>query len=286
MRERPLSQNIIKPDDPILQYVTNRWSRRVVQPMLITLLITSLYAAIVTLFSLIFSEPAWLYMPIFCFFVVLEGILTTLWLEHPNQRVTDNLAYRGAELIVIILVTRLFTWSIGNSFPDWTLYQDYLSNPLLLMSDNLFFFGLLTLILAWVRSISITITFSQLSVNWVEANFYLKPQRERNEDERPFQHNRTLLVKFYFSQWIGGGIFLAFCATISTFDLTPLFTGFNVFAMTRLGLQPTILIAMLVYFLTGFLLMSQAKLQAINDSWLHRGMSKSKRIDKIWHRSS
>ncbi len=106
-----------------------------------------------------------------------------------------------------------------------------------------------------------------------------------NPDQRPFQYNRTLLVKTYFSQWIGGGIFLALCATITTFDLTSPIKGFNIFAMTRLGLQPIVLIAILVYFLAGFLLMSQAKLEVNNAHWLHSGMTKSSRVEKNWHRS-
>ncbi len=286
MTERPLSQHILEPDDPVLQYVTNRWSRHVVQPLLITLLVTSLFTAIATILSLVFSTPDWLYMPILCFVIVLEGVFTSLWLQHPNQRITDNLAYRAAELVVIILVTRLFTWTISNSFPNWQLYLTFLRNPLLLFLDPLFVLGIIFIVAAWVRGISLTITFSLLAVDWAEANYYLKPQRERNDDQRPFQYNRTLLVKTYFSQWIGGGIFLALCATITTFDLTSSIKGLNIFAMARLGLQPMVLIAILVYFLAGFLLMSQAKLQANNAHWLHTGMTKSSRIEKNWHRSS
>ena len=228
----------------------------------------------------------WLYMPALCFFVVLEGIFTTLWLQQPNQRITDNLAYRGAELVVILLVTRLFTWVISIDYPDWRLISDYLEHPWLLFSDPLFIIGAVLIILSWIRSMTLTLTFSALAIDRAEAAYYLKPQRERNDDQRPFQHNRSKIVHLFFMQWIWGGIFLAICATVTTFDIREFADGFNLFSMTRLGLQPSVLMAILGYFLAGFLLMSQAKLQTLNAQWLHSGMTKSKKIEKNWYRTS
>jgi len=60
----------------------------------------------------------------------------------------------------------------------------------------------------------------------------------------------------------------------------------NPFAMARLGLQPLILMALIVYFLSGFLLMSQARLQMASANWLHNDVTTSKRVEKNWHRNS
>ena len=274
-----------EPENPVLQYVTNRWSRHVVQPLLITIMITSLFAVFAVIASLIFSETIWLYMILLCFFMVLEGVATTLWLQRPSQRITDNMAYRSAELVVILLLTRLFTWFIADSFPDWHLYLDYLRKPLILFSDPIFFLGVLFIFAAWVRGIDLTMTFSRLAVDRSEAIYYLTPKRERTEDQRPFPANRAIMVHLFFRQWIFGGVVLTFGAAISTFDLPQLATH-SVFSITRLGLQPAVLLALIAYFLSGFLLMSQARLQTASARWLHTDVIPSKRVEKNWHRYS
>lgn len=275
-----------EPEDPVLPYVTHRWSRHVVQPLLITLLVSSLFAAVAAIFAILFSTAIWLYMPVLCFFVVLEGIYTSLWLQHPNQRITDNLAYRAAELVVIVLATRIFTWVITGDFPDWHLYLDYLRHPLSLFSDLIFILGTLFIVFAWVRGLDLAITFSSLAIDRAEAAYYSTPKRERSEDQRPFRRSRSHTIRTFFKQWIWGGVFLAFCVALSTFDLPQLRTVSNPFAITRLGLQPLVLMAILVYFLAGFLLMSQAKLQAVNARWLQNGVVTSRRVERNWHRNS
>jgi hypothetical protein len=54
----------------------------------------------------------------------------------------------------------------------------------------------------------------------------------------------------------------------------------------RLGLHPTMLTALLLYFLLGFWLLSQARLAAMRVRWLADGVSAAPAITRTWHRTS
>ena len=56
--------------------------------------------------------------------------------------------------------------------------------------------------------------------------------------------------------------------------------------MSHLGLQPALLIAMLLYFGVGFWLLSQAKLMEMNARWLVNNITKDEQMERTWQRSS
>lgn len=283
MTDKSANQEV---SDNVLRFITNRWSRRVVQPILIALLNTSLFIALAVVIFIVTGNNAWLQMPFLVFILMLEGVYTTLWLHHPSQRITDNMAYRAAELVVIVLITRVFTWIISGTLPDIQLYETYLRRPFLLFSGTLFVLGVCLIVSVWVRSIDLTITFITLSIDQGEASYYLSPKLRRSEDGRPFQLDRSTLVRSFFRQWIWGGVLLAILAAMSTFDLPQLENWNRVFSLARLGLMPEMLLALLVYFLSGFLLLSQARLAAVNARWLHDGVTKHGEVERSWHRYS
>lgn len=47
-------------DDPRLAFITNKWSRTLVQPLLISFMITALLSALLVLFELISQDDIWL----------------------------------------------------------------------------------------------------------------------------------------------------------------------------------------------------------------------------------
>lgn len=281
-----MSENTNPPTENALAFVTNRWSRRFVQPLLIGLMVTAVFTAVCVLLFILTGDGAWLVMPLLCFVLVLEGVYTTLWLQHPNQRITDNLAYRAAEVVVIVLICRLFTWVIGGDLPDWRLYEEYLRRPFALFSGMLFVVGTPLILAAWSQAINTMGIFTELAVDEGEAVYFLTPKRERDDDARPFQLDRSRLVVDFFRQWVAGGVLLVLLAAMSTFDLPQLEDWNNILQLARMGMMPHMLTALLVYFISGFLLLSQARLAAINGRWLHDGVMKSHTVERNWHRYS
>ena len=274
-------------NESALNYVTNKWSQQVVQPILIALLTTGLLTAVAVLLVIFTANNNWLRLPLLSFFITLEGIFTTLWLKHPEQRKIERIVYRAAELMVILLMTRLYTWFAGGIFPQWRLIATYLAEPFTFFADALFLVGVVLIILAWERGLTIARIFFQLSIDIGEASYYLLPKRERlMEDKRPFQRNRIGLINLFFKHWVIGAIILAGLAALSTFELTQIPTATSFFALGRLGLRPAMLYALLIYFLAGFLLLSQARLAAANARWLRDGVVKQPQVERSWHRVS
>ncbi|HEX6383677.1 MAG TPA: DUF4129 domain-containing protein [Anaerolineae bacterium] len=273
-------------DAEYLSFVTNTWSRTVVQPFLIALLITSLFTGILVLLDVLMPGRQWLSLSFFCLFVTLEGIYTTLWLNHPNRRLLNRLAYRTAELVVIIILLRLYTWVVTGNWPDLLPLQVFLRSPFVLFAGLLFLAGSVIVALAWQRALEVSEVFALLSIDRAEADYYSLPPHEREWSARPLRVDRGPLVTTFFQQWIWGGIILAVCTALSTLDFRVMVAADNPFAIVRLGLPPAMLAALMIYFLSGFLLLSQARLAAMNARWLNDGVVKSRRVERSWHRSS
>ncbi|MCP5094263.1 MAG: DUF4129 domain-containing protein [Chloroflexi bacterium] len=276
----------VEDNEVALRYVTNRWSRRVVQPILIALFVSSLLAGVVIILSNFMAAREWVYLPFLGFVVALESVYTVLWLEHPNQRITDNVAYHAAEIVVIFLVTRLFTWFIAGNFPDITQFEAFLRSPLLLFTDQLFWFALFLNVLVWGRALSLSLVFSRLAIDVGEATYFLVPKNKRLEDQRPFLLNRIGIVGDFFRQWVAGGIVLAILATASTIDLPAFSISESIFSIARLGMPTEMLLTLLIYFVSGLLLLSQGRLAAANARWLRDGVTKSAKVERAWHRYS
>ncbi|WP_420643088.1 DUF4129 domain-containing protein [Candidatus Leptofilum sp.] len=274
---------LLSVDDPRLAFITNRWSRTLIQPLLISLLITALGSAVLVLIEIITRSDSWLPYSLFLFLVTLEGCYTSIWLQQPDRRLLNHTAYRAAELFLLTLLLRLFTWTIFDSWPAIADIPDMLGQPLLYLVDNSFIVsGILTLF-AWERAISLGATFSRLSIDLAEVHYYTMPQKERVASDKPIRTNRGAIVVSFFQQWVGGALLLAIVTAMSNFDVVDIYRGSSL-ALARQGLRPELLLFLLVYFLAGFSLLSQAQLAAMNARWLINGATRTGHVEKSWHR--
>ena len=272
-------------DDQSVAYVTNRWSFHVVQPILIACLSTSLLAAIVVVIQFVISDEALLRTVPLLFLITLEGIYTNRWLAQPHQRSLNRLAYRGAELMFIFISARLFSWIAFGNWPSLNLFLDYLRNPGLLLFEGHFIFTLVMTLLAWGLGIGYANLFADLAISEIEALHFLTPKNQRSEDNKPFQLNRSGLVQIFFTQWLWGGTILILLTAISTIDLPNAVSDFTL-NVTRLGIKPAMLWALIIYFVSGFLLLSQGRLTAQTARWLRSGTTKTIEVERSWYRNS
>lgn len=97
-------------------FVTQQWSRKVVQPVLILLSVASLFTGILSVSRLFDSPLPWMALIPLLSVAAVESIYTTLWLATAHTR-SDRLSFRAAELLMLILFVRLFTWTITGSWP-------------------------------------------------------------------------------------------------------------------------------------------------------------------------
>jgi hypothetical protein len=269
-----------------LAYVTNRWSRTVAQPILITVMFTAFIAGPLTVLQQIMPAAPWqAFTPIF-FFLILETVYTTLWLKRPTQRGLNNLAYRAAELLIFVVLTRLLTWGFTNSWPSLEMWQSFLFEPITFFADGFFLVIVIAVFLVWQMTIQITYLFMELALDRAEAAYYAAAFGKHQLDTRPDITDRGRLVASFLHQWLFGGLVLVICAALSTFDLLEPAAGRSLFSIGRLSLPRQLLLSLVFYFLAGFLLLSQGRLALLNARWLINGVQKNERLERSWYRFS
>ncbi len=267
-------------------FTTHLWSRRVTQPILISVSITSLFTGVIEISQVTKSTTPWMSLAFLFLFVSLEGVYTNLWLESPNRRSLDRLTYRAAEVLVIAIIVRLFTWTTSGTWPQLRFLPNYLLSPLALFDDSFFLIGLFLSLLVWHRSVHLGNIFGLLAIDRAEEAYYSDPPGKRQAGNQPIPINRSRMVMAFFQQWIGGAVILIICTAITTINFSEVAEPARFRAITRLELRPEVLAMLLVYFISGLMLLSHARLAAMNARWLMSGTVKNNHVDRSWHRNS
>lgn len=268
-----------------LPYVTNERSRRIIQPLLISGMVTAFFTAVIVVVQLFIEDVPLLRIVPLLWLLTLEGMYTMQWLYLPDQRKLDRIAYRAAELMLIFLTVRLYTWAIFGNWPDMRLFLDYLKNPSLLLFNEELVGTLILALLAWGMALGIARLFQDLAISEWEARYFLTPKKERTEDQRPFLFNRLAMIETFYVQWLWAGALMLFFSAVSTIDLPAATRDFTL-NVTRLNLNPALLFALIVYFVTGLLLVSQGRLIAKTARWLREGVVTDAAVEESWYRNS
>lgn len=275
-----------QPPEAWMAYVTNRWSRTVAQPLLITIMFTAFIVGPLTVLQLIVPALPWRAFNYVFFLLILEIVYTTLWLQQPRQRGLNHLAYRAAELLVFIVLMRLLAWAFTGSWPDLETWKTFLFEPLMIFIDGLFFGTTIALIVVWQMVIQTTQLFGELALDQAEAAYYARTFDGHGLETRPTITDRGKLIALFLQQWLVGGLILVVCAALSTFDLQDSAAIRSFFGIGRLPLPQQMLLSLIFYFLAGFLLLSQGRLALLNARWLINGVQKNERLERSWYRFS
>lgn len=275
-----------QPPEAWMAYVTNRWSRTVAQPLLITIMFTAFIAGPLTVLQLIVPALPWRAFNYVFFLLILEIVYTTLWLQQPGQRGLNHLAYRAAELLVFIVLMRLLAWAFTGSWPDLETWKTFLFEPLMIFVDGLFLGTTIALIVVWQMVIQTTRLFGELALDQAEAAYYARTFDGHGLETRPTITDRGKLIALFLQQWLFGGLILVVCAALSTFDLQDSAAIRSFFGIGRLPLPQQMLLSLIFYFLTGFLLLSQGRLALLNARWLINGVQKNEQLERSWYRFS
>ncbi len=270
-------------------YATPTQTRHLTQPLFIALLVTALCAAPLTLIDITIPWLPWMLLLGLIFLVALESVYTTFWLAHPDRRLLARTNYRLAELGVLLVITRLFAFVAGGrGLPTLETFRLYLHEPLTFFSDGYFLLGALLVFVAWQLAIAHARIFQQLAISAEEAAFYSLPPHEqkRRIEDRPIRTRRADLMAAFFRRWVWGGVVMIVATAVTTIELTQLNTATNPLALARLGLRPSLVMALLLYFLAGLWLLSQARLQVMNARWLINHVDKEMLVEQRWQRSS
>lgn len=261
------------------------WQEKYLQPVVIALLILAMFSGPVVLLEIIFPNSPWQFLPWLTVLISAEGIMTTRWLAVTERKV-NKFVYRTAEITVILLFVRLFTWLFVVDLPTGNDLEGFLFEPSTFI-DPIYFIFVLLLLLAWYQTITMTQIFAGLQLDFEELRYYSKSGFERYKLERPLPKDRKALLGDFFKQWITGGLITGILATLTTFDLSGLSgSGVEVRTVGRLGLRPVMLGALLAYFIGGLWLAGQGQLAVLRSRWLRQDTRLDEKMSRTWNRAS
>lgn len=283
------SHRRVSPPGRRLTFRVDPLTRRFVRPLLIALLATSVAIAMLAILRITSPGTAWLWLAPLCFLCALEGAYTSIWLNHPNSRGVERGAYRAAELLLLLVLIRIYTWIVfDQGIPSPDEMRLFLTAPLALLTVGGFLSASLVSLTAWWLAASISRIFAQLDVSYEELNFYtLSPAEQMDRaDDRPIQIARDELQGQYLRTWLTVGMFMVLAAASSTYEVNELATVTNPFEITRLGLSGAMLYGLLIYLLSGLWLLSHSRLLRMNALWLIDGVSLEANLERGWQRSA
>lgn len=277
------------PQKATIEPLTSRaWNRFVTRPLLLALMATALVVGIVLILQIIRPQRPWHLLLLLSFLAAVEGVYTTLWLHHPDRVAVPKFTYRVAELVFILALFRFIAWAVVGNFPDLEKLNTYILAPLSFFDSDFFTVGIFLILFTWQRGITLSAIFSDLAITRSEAIFYGLESGPTSglQDSEPLRINRSQLVANFFRQWIWGGVLIILLAAVTTYDLGEAEGLRTLLTGTRLGLAPEMLITMLIYFLAGFWLLSQARLMVMRARWMANRVQKTRPVERSWRRSS
>lgn len=260
------------------------------QPALIAAVVTAWAMGPIVVLRLLVPSDAWEPMGPVIFIVCLEAILTSAWLAGSDRRMS-TLAYRAAEFTVIVIALRFLTWLLAGGLPDSSAIRNYVLNPLAICDLGFVAYTFVALI-AWSRSATFGAIFAGLRPDPVEVAYFSTPPSERGQFgiEAINLTDRTQLAGNFLREWIFGAFFLILFAVLATFELSGLEEAVsgsvNLRNIGRLGLPPEMLTALLVYFMGGLWLATQARISVMQARWMAEGVAVDAIIVKRWYRGS
>jgi hypothetical protein len=138
--------------------------------------------------------------------------------------------------------------------------------------------------LAWHRASVVTDIFYRLALSPGELAYDSERRsggfwRMAHLPERVLV-SRADLVEQYVTQWLVGGVFLALFAAATRVRISG-GLSINVLSM---GIPPQMAVAVVLYFLIGLVLLSQARLAVLRAQWLMDGVEMPERLPTRWGR--
>lgn len=260
--------------------------RELLLPCLLAAMTTALLTGGIVFLNQATGDTPWHYLYPAVFLIALETIFTHRWLNLPQQRLLNKISYRLAEFLVIALLLRLLTWLLLGGLPTLAQWRGYLLAPSSFI-DPVYFVYLLFAIITLFQAGRLADIFHHLALSQNEIAYYTMSDHARmmSAHEQPPLTNRAALREQFFQIWLVGGFVVGLFAALTAFDLVaPRVPGLRTVA--RLGLQPEMLLALLVYFLTGFWLLSHARLAAMRARWLADGVTPHETVAGAWRRNS
>jgi hypothetical protein len=259
------------------------WRTGLFRSLLIALLAASAVAAPVAVLRLLVSWPMAYLLPV-AFLAALIGVFDTVRLGRPDWRDRRGLVFRLGEIMLLMVVAQLAIWSCAAGWPTGAEVARWLRHPDVFFSGELIVTGML-LLSAWGLAVSATGDFLDLAIQPDEV-----AARESHEwgdtrsQWRVFRPvGRGEIVGRFAKRWVWGGVVLVMLAALSGLSVTQDAASILKFSFSRPGLPPDVVAGLLCYFLSGLLLLSDARLAVLRGRWYNEEVEIAPGVMRRWH---
>lgn len=248
-------------------FTESRWV-----PLWISTLVTAQCVAFIALIVLFSPSHPLLTTLVLAFLVALEGIFTTRFLSTRRLGETDRTLYRLAELITILVATRITLWLATDTMPSWLELGRQLGNFTDVVFDLSFVTSSVVIVFVWLRAITFAAFVRDLSVTAEEANLIAAYRADKNNfpGGAPLEKNRTALAQQLHNSWAWGGVLLIISTVLTTFDFGGLDDGSVQF--TQETAAPMLWLAITIYIVLGLWLVSWSRHLAQSARWMLLGV--------------
>lgn len=268
------------------EYQDTAWQSSVFRALLIALLAASVAAGPVAIFRALAPWRLAYVLPL-AFGVALEGVISTARLGKPAWRNRRDLAYRLGEIVALLLVVRLAVWGFSAGWPTLSQMAHWLRTPGDFL-DGEFVMIALTLLMTWTLAVNTASDFVQLAI---------QPDEVAAREGHTWGDSRSAWRLFipvargdimgqFARRWLWGGMLLITLAALSRVSMTTDEARLVKLAISRLGLPREVVVALLVYFLAGLLLLSDARLAVLRGRWFNQRIEIAPSVLRKWHFSS
>lgn len=252
------------------------WLRSLLRPFLIAVMVTCLATALLALIARFVPVLAGGYgqlVLLFSIAVTIMGCATTTYLAQPGERQRRRPTYRWVEFAFVVVATRLLLWGATGGWPTLSglIYQ-----PLDSLIDGIFLSAGLVVLISWLVAIDLTGDLLRLALQPDEL-FALQTDRI-GEMIRTSNSDRPAILNRIVARWVGGGILMVIAA--AGLQVERPVNGF--FALSQQNMPPAVIAAIVIYFLTGLVLVSQGQLALLRTRWLLDRVPSSENVLRQW----
>jgi hypothetical protein len=238
------------------------WLGSLLRPVLIGLMVACIDWVVLSFVARVAPFLTYTYVPVMVILslaAAITGCITTTLLAQPDQRHRRTFGYRLAELGLILALTRLAIWAVTGQWPAPMLF---LTQPLGALLDDLFVVGAVIVAFSWMLATSTTDDLLRMALQPDEL-FAIEADRI-GELVRTSYSDRPAILRGLVTRWVVGGIVLVIFAAGLGLNFT---SGRTLFTMTQSAVGPSVVAAIVIYFLAGLVLISHGQLAILRSRW-------------------
>ena len=254
------------------------WTQSILRPALIAVMAVCLVLALVAFIRRVMPSLPPVYTELLAVagaLASITGSITTTWLAQPGQRGKRNIGYRFAEVVLILGGTRIAIWLTTDSFPG---IDPFLLKPVESFIDGYFVVGAIVVLLAWIMSTAMTEDHLALALQ-PDDLYIVRGVGDRWQDTaRPVYTDRPAILRRFVARWVVGGILLVIFAAGSRYDLPEN----GIFGVVRQNIDPTVIGAIIIYFLSGLVLVSHGQLALLRSRWTLQKVPSAPAVLRNW----